>query len=90
MFCVSEADAAAIRTAYEQDGELSAAIELRRLFPGIVDNEKARMCARSIAGWTPLPLPMPKVTRRSRKGRPAEQSAGDAGNGGKDRHLASD
>jgi hypothetical protein len=38
MFVVTEADAAAIRTAYEQDGELSAAVELRRRFPGITDN----------------------------------------------------
>ena len=50
MFCVSEAEAAAIRTAYEQGGEFSAAIELRRLFPGITDNAKARECARTIAG----------------------------------------
>ena len=35
MFVVSEADAAAIRTAFEQRGELSAAVELRRRFPGI-------------------------------------------------------
>jgi hypothetical protein len=55
--------AAAIRTAYEQDGEMSAAIELRRLFPGITDNTKARECVRSIAGWRPLsPLPA-KVVR---------------------------
>jgi hypothetical protein len=40
MFVVTEADAAAIRAAYEQDGELSAAIELRRWFPGITDNER--------------------------------------------------
>jgi hypothetical protein len=53
MFTVSEADAAAIRAAYERDGELSAAVELRRLFPGITDNENARRCARSIAGWMP-------------------------------------
>jgi hypothetical protein len=32
MFVVTEADAAAIRAAFEQRGELSAAIELRRLF----------------------------------------------------------
>jgi hypothetical protein len=57
MFVVTEADAAAIRTVYEQDGELSAAIELRRRFPGITENEKARQCARSIAGWTPPPVP---------------------------------
>ena len=50
MFCVSETEAAAIRTAYEEGGELSAAIELRRLFPGITDNAKARECARTIAG----------------------------------------
>nr|WP_294518183.1 hypothetical protein [uncultured Rhodopila sp.] len=45
MSVVTEADAAAIRTAYEQDSELSAAIELRRRFPGIADNAKARQCA---------------------------------------------
>jgi hypothetical protein len=67
MFVVTEADAAAIRTAYEQDGELSAAIELRRRFPGIIDNENARACVRSIAGWTPLPAPGAKLTRRSRQ-----------------------
>jgi hypothetical protein len=32
MFTVSESEAAAIRAAFEQQGELSAAIELRRLF----------------------------------------------------------
>jgi hypothetical protein len=55
MFAVTEAQAAAIRTAYEQRGELSAAIELHRLFPGIADNAQARDCARTIAGWQPLP-----------------------------------
>ena len=54
MFVVTEADAAAIRATYEQEGELSAAIELRRRFPGIIDNAKARECARSIAGWRRL------------------------------------
>jgi hypothetical protein len=54
MFIVTEADAAAIRAVYEQDGELSAAIELRRRIPGITDNEKARQFAKSIAGWTRL------------------------------------
>jgi hypothetical protein len=56
MFVVTEADATAIRSIYEQEGELSAAIEVRRRFPGIVDNEKARQCARTIAGWTPRPI----------------------------------
>ena len=36
MFTVSEADAAVIRVAYKQRGELSAAVELRRLFPGVL------------------------------------------------------
>jgi hypothetical protein len=71
MFTVSEADAATIRTAFEQHGELSAAIELRRLFPGIVDNTRARECARSIAGWTPLPLPEVKQRPARRRARPA-------------------
>jgi hypothetical protein len=67
MFIITEADAAAIRTAYEQEGEMSAAIELRRLFPGIIDNAKARACARSIAGWTPLPPPSTVTRLRPRR-----------------------
>ena len=63
MFTVSDADAAVIRTAFEEEGELSAALELRRLFPGISDNVKARACARTIAGWAPSPLPTASVTR---------------------------
>jgi hypothetical protein len=78
MFTVTEAEAAAIRTAYEQDGELSAAIELRRLFPGITDNENARRCARSIASWSPLLVPVPKAPRRSRKGRSAPDGTREA------------
>jgi hypothetical protein len=62
MFLVTKTDAAAIRIVYEQDGELSAAIELRRRFPGITDNEKARLCARSIAGWKPVDKPPATVT----------------------------
>jgi hypothetical protein len=34
VFCISEAEATATRTAFEQRGELSAVVELRRLFPG--------------------------------------------------------
>jgi hypothetical protein len=52
MFVVTEEDEAAIR----------AALELRRLFPGITDNVQARECARTIAGWKPLPVKrLPKV-----------------------------
>jgi hypothetical protein len=42
MYVVTEADAAAIREVYETGGELSAAVELRRRFPGIIDNATAR------------------------------------------------
>jgi hypothetical protein len=56
MFVITEAEAAAIRAVYEQHGEFSAAVELRRRFPGITDNAQARECARTIAGWKPLPL----------------------------------
>ena len=55
MFVVTEADAAAIRAAYELRGEFAAAVELRRRFPGLTDNPQARECARAIAGWKPLP-----------------------------------
>jgi hypothetical protein len=54
MFVITEAQAAAIRTVYEQRGEFSAAVELRQLFGGI-DNAQARLCVRTIAGWRPLP-----------------------------------
>ena len=75
MFVVTEEAAAAIRTAYEQEGELSAAVEVRRLFPGITDNAKALSCARTITGWKPLPAAACQITplrlRRSRA-RPAK------------------
>ena len=64
MFVVTEADAAAIRAAFDRGGELSAAVELRRLFPGVTDNAEARECARTIAGWKPLPVTPRPVRRR--------------------------
>ena len=70
MFVVSEAEAAAIRAVFEQRGEFAAAVELRRLFPGITDNAQARECARTIAGWQPLRpvkrMPKPPRLRRVR------------------------
>src|SRR4051794_33447230 len=48
---------------FNQEGELSAAIEVRRRFPGITDTAEARACARTIAGWTPLPEQPRPVTR---------------------------
>ncbi len=69
MFIVNEADAAAIRTVYEQEGELSAAIELRRRFLGITDNARARECVRMIAGWKPPVPPMSAKVVPLRPGR---------------------
>jgi hypothetical protein len=66
MFSVDEATAEAIRQVFEESGELSAAIELRRRFPGITDNATARLCVRAIAGWTPLP-PLPPKPSRARR-----------------------
>jgi hypothetical protein len=42
-----------------QGGEVAAAIEVRRLFPGITDNAQARACARTIAGWKPSATKLP-------------------------------
>jgi hypothetical protein len=67
MFVIMEADADAIRAVINQEGELSAAIELRRRFPGVTDNAKAHACARRIAGWTPLSVPLRPVTRLHRR-----------------------
>lgn len=68
MFAVTEADSAAIQAAYAEGGEMSAAIELQRLFPGITDNARARECARIIAGWSPPEvLPANVVPLRPRR-----------------------
>lgn len=48
MFIVTEAEADAIRIAFHEQGELSAAIELRRRFPGVTDNARVRACAQII------------------------------------------
>ena len=70
MFVVTEAEAAVIRAVYQQRGEFAAAVELRRLFPGVTDNAQARECARTIAGWKPLQpvkrMPKPPRLRRVR------------------------
>ena len=73
MFLVTEADADAIRAIFSQEGELSAAIELRRRFPGITDNAKARAHVRTIAGWKQLPSPPCSVIRL----RPRGESRGE-------------
>jgi ATP-dependent DNA ligase len=61
-FVATEAEAAAIRTTFEQRVELVAAVEVRRLFPGITDTAQARECTRTIAGWSPLPRRLCPVT----------------------------
>jgi hypothetical protein len=68
MFVVTEAEAATIRATFEQRGEFAAAVELRRLFPGVTDNTQARECARTIAAWEPLPV-KPQLVRLPGKGR---------------------
>jgi hypothetical protein len=66
MFCVTESESAAIRNAFEQGGELSAAVELRRIFPGIDNMARARECARIIAGWSPAVPSAPATVTRLR------------------------
>jgi len=69
MFYISEAQAAEIRAIFHERGEFSAAIELRRLFPGIRDTEQAGECARIIAGWKPPPRrPRPVRLRPDKTG----------------------
>jgi hypothetical protein len=48
MFVVSEEEAAAILAAFDQGGEFAAAVELRRQFPCVANNEYARACTRTI------------------------------------------
>jgi hypothetical protein len=51
MLAVTEADAAAIRAVFNEEGELSAAIEVRRRFPGITDDRRrGNACGSSPAG----------------------------------------
>ena len=69
MFTVTEAEAVAIRTAFEQHGEFAAAVELRRLFPGVTDTTQARECARAIAAWKPLTVTPRPIRRLQGRGR---------------------
>jgi hypothetical protein len=51
MFAVDEATAHAIRQACQDGGELSGVVELRRHFPLIADNARARLCLEVIMSW---------------------------------------
>lgn len=55
MFVVDAEAAKAIRRAWDEGGELSAVVELRRRIPGVSDGENARRCVRTIVGWTRPP-----------------------------------
>jgi hypothetical protein len=63
MFVVDEETAAAIRHAWEEGGELAGVVELRRHFPLITDNERARLCVRAIVGWRPRSAPDQEPSR---------------------------
>ena len=62
MFCVEQGVAEAIRRAFEESGELAAIAELRRHYPLLANNERARDCVMAIVGWQPVsPPPRPPV-----------------------------
>jgi hypothetical protein len=74
-------DATAIRDVFEHEGELSAAIEVRRRFPHIGSNETARSLAREVAGWKSQPTQEGTVTKlvaRKRHASPTDESLPDA------------
>jgi len=60
MFSIDEETAETIRRALNEGGELAAVLELRRHFPSIADNARARECVRAIAAWAPA---LPKAAR---------------------------
>ena len=59
MFAVDEATAHAIRQACQDGGKLSGMVELRRHFPLITDNARARVYLEVIMSWRP-PTPSPE------------------------------
>jgi hypothetical protein len=66
MMVVTEAEATAIRAAFEQRGELAAAVELRRLFPGVTDTAQARECAPDYCRLDAATVPLRSGKRRDR------------------------
>lgn len=65
MFMVDAETAAAIRRAWDEGGELSAVVELRRHFPLISDGDNARRCVRASSAGHSRP-PRSRNTSRSR------------------------
>ncbi len=66
MFCVDEATAESIRRVFNEEGELSVVIELRRHFPLITDTARGWECVRIIAGWQPVPPPAKAADKTAR------------------------
>ncbi len=52
MFSLSEDEITSVCAAFDTGGEFAASVELRRLFPGTTDLQKARQCVRTIVGWS--------------------------------------
>ncbi len=52
MVSLSEDEITSVRKAFDTGGEFAASVELRRLFPGITDLQKARQCVRTIISWS--------------------------------------
>ena len=61
MFSLTKAEINSIRAAFNGGGEFAAAVELRRLCPGITDLAQAQRCARTVVSWRPVPVtPQPE------------------------------
>jgi hypothetical protein len=65
MFVVSEAEAAAIRAAFEPRGEFAAAVERGVCSRASPNNRHARECAPAITAWKPAPLSEPMETPKN-------------------------
>ena len=66
MFSLSEAETASIHAAFDGGGEFAAAVEMRRLCPGITDLIQARRCARTVVSWRPVPVTPQPERRKAR------------------------
>jgi hypothetical protein len=65
MFVISEADVSTIRAAFDWGGEFSAAVGLRRLFPGTTGYQGCRgtrEAANNLADALPVPRDAATIT----------------------------
>ena len=65
MFSLNENEIASVHSAFVAGGELAAAVELQRLFPGITDLQKARQCALTVLNWARPASCAPETPARS-------------------------